>query len=252
LSNGGSAASWAFSTAGFNGAGSAKMDFYASPANDQDVLTLPPMDFTAYSTGMLTFDRSHKQYASGYNDNFKIKVSTNCGTTWTTIYNKTGSQTFPSATNLATVSGYTGNVAWTPAVSTDWASDNVNLNSYLGNSAVLVKLEANSGYGNNLYLDNINFNFNTGVSSVIIPVKFDLYPNPVAKNTSVTLQLSNTSDVTLNVVNSFGQIVKTIENKNLTAAEYTFEINTENLSAGIYFINIISGNGTASKKLIIE
>jgi thiol-disulfide isomerase/thioredoxin len=244
LYNGGSTPTWSFSTAGYNGTGSAKMDFYNSPQGDQDVLTLPPMDFSGYSSGSLIFDRSHKRYSASYADNFKILVSTNCGTTWTTIYNKSGA-------TLATVAGYTTS-AWLPTLSTDWLADNVDLTPYLGNTSVLVKLEANSGYGNNLFIDNINFNFTTGISTVTVPVQFNLFPNPAGKNTTVSFNLQNKGNVTVNVVNALGQIVQTVVNETLVPAEYQFNISTENLGKGIYSVNILSADGTSSSQLVVE
>jgi hypothetical protein len=213
------------------------------------VLSLPPMDFSSYSAATLTFDRSHKAYANGYIDNLKIKVSTNCGASWATPYNKSTSQNL--ATGLISVTGYTGNVAWTPATTADWASDNVNLNAYLGNSNVIIKFEANSGYGNNLYIDNVNINLVTSTGDIVtIPVKFELYPNPASTNTTLSLQLSKESDVTINVVNALGQVVQSTFNPGMSAAEHTLTINTENLSSGVYSVNIISAEGVTSRQLI--
>jgi Secretion system C-terminal sorting domain len=247
LTNGGSGATWTYSTAGFNGAGSAKMDFYNAPAGEVDVLSLPPMDFTNYSSASLTFDRSHKMYASsGYNDNLKVRVSTNCGSSWTNALNLTD----PA---LANVAGYTGNVEWVPALSTDWAAQNVVLNSYLGNSNVIIKFEALSGYGNQLYIDNVNVNLVTSTGNIVtIPVKFELYPNPAATQTTVTLQLGKTSDVTVNVVNTLGQVVQSTFTPGMSAAEHTFTINTEKLTPGVYHVNVISAEGVTSQKLVKE
>lgn len=245
LTNGGSGATWTYSTVGFNGAGSAKMDFYNAPAGEVDVLALPPMDFTGYSSASLTFDRSHKMYASsGYNDNLKVRVSTNCGSSWVNALNLTD----PA---LANVSGYTGNVAWTPALSTDWAAQNVVLNSYLGNSNVIIKFEALSGYGNNLYIDNVNVNLVTSTGDIVtIPVQFELYPNPAANQTTVSLQLAKSSDVTINVVNALGQVVQSTFNPSMSAAQHTLTINTEKLTSGVYNVNIITAEGVTSQKLI--
>jgi thiol-disulfide isomerase/thioredoxin len=251
LYNGGSSATWGFSTAGYNGAGSAKMDFWNSPQGDIDILTLPPMDFSSYGSGTLTFDHSHKQYASGYNDNLKVKISTNCGTTWQTVFNKTGSQT-AGPNNLTTVFGYTGNLAWTPSTAAHWLANSIDLSSFLGNSSVFVMFEANSGWGNNLYIDNVNFNFTTGISTVTVPVQFNLFPNPAGKSTTVSFTLQNKGNVTVNVVNALGQVVQTVVNEALTPAEYQFNINTENLSKGIYSVKILSADGVSASQLIVE
>src|SRR5258706_144005 len=252
LSNGGSPYTWDYSSVGSSNPGSAIMDFYEATAGDMDVLSLPPMNFTGYSAATLTFDRSHQQYGSGNVDNLKIKVSTNCGASWATPYNKSSSQNL--ATGLTSVLGYSpANTPWVPSLSTDWASDNVNLNSYLGNGVVIIKFEANSGYGNNLYIDNVNVNLITSTGDIVtVPVHFELYPNPATNSASVSLQLNRTSDVTVNVVNALGQVVQSTLNPNLSSAEHTFTINTRNLSPGVYNVNIISSEGVTSRKLIKE
>ena len=251
LSNGGAASTWGYATVGFNNAGSAKMDFYNSPQGDIDALALPPMDFTGYNSATLTFDRAHKMYNASYLDNLKIKVSTNCGVTWTTIYNKTANSNLSAPNNLTTAAGFvTG--SYTP-VTGDWLGDNVNLNSYLGNASVILKFEATSGYGNNLYIDNVNMNLTTSTGDIVtVPVRFELYPNPATNSTSLSLQLAKESDVTINVVNALGQVVQSTFNPGMSAAEHMFTINTENLSRGVYNVNIISVDGVTSRKLVIE
>jgi len=247
VSNGGSSPSWTYSTSGFNSTGSARMDFYNSPSGDIDALVLPAMDFSSYVSGTLTFDRSYKRVASsGPNDNLKVKISTNCGGSWVNLVNLTGA-------NLANVAGYTGSSLWVPATASDWYSQSVALNSYLGNSMVLIKFEGLSASGNDLYIDNINVNLVTSTGDIVnIPVQFELYPNPADNYTDVSFQLNKSSDVTVNVVNAMGQVVQSTYNANLTAAEHKFTINTGKLSSGIYSINIISADGISSKKLIKE
>jgi hypothetical protein len=246
LANGGTPYTWMYSSVGSSNAGSAKMDFYNALPGDVDELTLPPMDFTGYSAASLTFDRSHKRYSSSYSDNFKVLITSNCGANWNTALNLSGAA-------LANVSGYTGNVEWVPATSSDWVAQNINLNAYLNNSNVIIKLQGNSGYGNQLYLDNVNVNLVTGTGDIVtIPVHFELYPNPASATTTLTLQLNKQSDVTVDVVNAFGQVVQSTFNPALSAAEHTFTINTENLSRGVYHVNIISAEGVTSRKLIKE
>jgi thiol-disulfide isomerase/thioredoxin len=245
VTNGGIQNTWAFSSAGYNGAGSAKMEFFNSFPSDLDVLSLPPIDFTSYNSASLTFDKSHKMSNAGFADNLTIKVSVNCGASWTDILN----QTDPT---LANVSGYTGNVPWTPSSPSDWAPVTIPLTSYLGNSAVLIKFEANSGYGNNLYLDNINVNLVTGTETISSNNVDKLFPNPAADKATLTLRLSKAGDVTINVLNTIGQMVETIVKNNLSPSEYSFSIGTVKLSPGIYSVNVISPDGISSNKLIVK
>ena len=64
------------------------------------------------------------------------------------IYNKSG-------TDLATVADQT--TAFVPSVSSDWRMETVDLSAYAG-SIISIQIVAVNGYGNNLYLDNININ----------------------------------------------------------------------------------------------
>jgi hypothetical protein len=69
----------------------------------------------------------------------------------------------------------------------------------------------------------------------------NLYPNPTSKQISV--QLNNSILKNITIYNNLGQVIKST--KELT-------INTSNLSKGIYFIEIETNKGKASKKLVIE
>ncbi|MFM8433313.1 MAG: TlpA family protein disulfide reductase [Bacteroidota bacterium] len=77
------------SAAGNGNAGSAKMDFWTASNGNTDVLQLPQLDLTAISNPIMTFDISHARYQTS-NDAVRVKVSTNCGLTWMTLYNKAG------------------------------------------------------------------------------------------------------------------------------------------------------------------
>ncbi len=72
--------------------------------------------------------------------------------------------------------------------------------------------------------------------------QFTMYPNPASTN--VTIQLDQNSNLeNATIYNSLGQIIK-------TSTETT--INTSDLSKGIYILEVITNQGKASKKLIIE
>ena len=235
---------WLRSTAGNAGAGSAKADFYNAPSGDQDALQLPQLDLTLGSSPYLTFDVSYAQYNTTTNDNLKVKVSTNCGATWIQLYNKSGATL---ATTTATTS------AFTPSTAAQWRKDTVLLTNYAANQNVFVKFEANSAYGNNLYLDNVNLAFGTtGIGTVAVPVKFDVYPNPASDRASVDFSLDTKDNITLEVINNIGEVVYSRNEKGLGAGDYTFEIPTTGLSSGIYMVNVRTNEGTSLKKLVIK
>lgn len=243
LINGGDAATWSRSTAGLNGAGCAKMDFWTSPAGDQDALQLPAQDLTGVQDATMTFDLSHARYGTSSNDNLKIKISVDCGTTWTTLFNKTGA-------TLSTTTGSTS--VFTPTTATQWRSELVSLAAFVGNSNVFVKFEANSDYGNNLYIDNVNFTFTTGMNTINKTVAFEMYPNPASDRANVDVNLDKKDDVTVEVFNKVGALVYSHSEVGMSAGEHSFSINTSDFAKGIYMVSVKTSNGATQKKLVVE
>lgn len=240
--NGGDAVTWTRSTAGLNGAGSAKMDFYNSPSGDVDALQLPAMDLSGLQDASLTFDLSHARYQTS-NDNLKIKVSADCGATWTTVFNKTGAA-------LATTTAST--TAFTPTTAAQWRSELVSLGAFVGNNNLFVKFEGLSNYGNNLYVDNVNVTFSTGITTVTKKVAFELYPNPASDRASVDVNLDKKDDVTIEVFNKVGALVYSSTEAGMSAGEHSITINTNDFAKGVYMVSVKTSMGASQKKLVVE
>lgn len=150
LNNGGQTVTWARATVGTapTTGNSAMMDNFSSSTDltgDVDDLKTPALNLSSYTTASLTFDVAHARYSSQYIDSLKVLVSTDCGTTWTTVYAKGGSTL---ATQADQTSAYNS--------PTTWRNETVNLTPYVGNNAVYVMFRNVSGYGQKLYLDNVN------------------------------------------------------------------------------------------------
>jgi hypothetical protein len=206
----------------------AKMDNFAGNIDivgQKDALRTPAISLSgANSSVRVVFDRSHRRYSNTDIDSLNIYISTDCGGTWTRLYTKGGTQ-------LATVTG-TLTTAYTPTSNAQWARDSVSLSAYVGQPSVYLKFESRSGWGNNLYLDNINVsNLTTaGIESIeqSLPV-LDVFPNPNAGVFSV-----NISNV----------------NKD---ANVTINVNLSHLSNGVYFITIQSDSDKlVTKKIVIN
>ncbi len=216
----------------------ARMDNYTSASNitgQLDALRSPALTFTAANSSLgLTFDVAHKPYGGTYMDSLNVYISSDCGGTWTRLYTKGGTQ-------LATVAS--GTTAFTPTASAQWRRETVSLSSYAGLSSVYLKFESRSGWGNNVYLDNINVsytaaatppvaNFSTAVSSACTsssvqltdmstntPTAWSWSVTPAAaissatvQNPSITFSSAGTYSISLTATNSGGSnaITKTI------------------------------------------
>ncbi len=118
-------------------------------AGQQDLLLLPPVNFTGITNGRLTFDYAYASYSGTggtSTDTLIVAVSVDCGETFYLLQKKGGSQ-LQTRTPL--------NSAFTPT-STQWKTDTINLAALANEPNVQIGFVNVTGYGNNLYLDNIN------------------------------------------------------------------------------------------------
>ncbi|RMG91157.1 MAG: PKD domain-containing protein, partial [Chloroflexi bacterium] len=112
----------------------------------QDWLITPAYDFSAVSNAVMTFDVAYARYDNNLSDTLGLYYSTDCGATFHQLWRKGGSQlaTAPDNTN-----------AFVPTAS-QWRTETVNLSLLNGEDYVQFAFINFSGWGNNLYLDNIN------------------------------------------------------------------------------------------------
>jgi hypothetical protein len=83
--------------------------------------------------------------------------------------------------------------------------------------------------------------FALNVKNIDKTIKSVLYPNPTKNIATLTLQLENKSNITVQVVDITGKIV-TSQYLSLYAGEHQIKMNTEQLTAGMYFIQIKNNN----------
>ena len=77
-------------------------------------------------------------------------------------------------------------------------------------------------------------------------------PNPFNGKTKIYYNLDFESDIQLNIYNSLGQLVKSINEANKPMGTYFIDFDATGFKAGIYFYSIsINGTTLASKKMII-
>lgn len=98
--------------------------------------------------------------------------------------------------------------------------------------------------------------FTTDVRNITetLPTSYTLeqnFPNPFNPTTMINFSIPNEGYVTLNVYNSIGQHVATLVNESKPAGTYQVGFDGANLSSGIYFYKLTSGNFTETKKMIL-
>ena len=161
------------------------LNFYKNDVGNQDEMRTPKLDFTGYSAAQMTFNVAYAAYSATYMDGLEVLISTDCGTTWTSLYNKTGSTV--ATGNLPTAALTTA--AFVPTAA-QWRTETINLNTYINNPSVQLAFRNIAGYGNNLYVDNINI---TGTAVPTAPTaSFTSTPTSTACE-GQTVQYTSTS-----------------------------------------------------------
>ncbi len=157
-------------------------------SGNSDEMRLPKLNFSAYSAAQMTFHVAYAPFVQNgqtFADGLQVIVSTDCGTTWSTIYDKAG--TTVAAGNLPTVAAITNQFTPTAA---QWRQETVDLTSYVGQSNVIIAFKNMAAYGNRLFVDNINL---TG-TSVPTPPTASFTSNPTGTAcTGQTVQYTSTS-----------------------------------------------------------
>jgi hypothetical protein len=99
------------------------------------------------------------------------------------------------------------------------------------------------------------FDWTVGVDQVENEVATTrIYPNPTSKNQQVVLEINASKDTEsqITMINSIGQQVMPAQTINLTQGTNIERLNTANLAAGLYIINVETEGTTTSHKLVIK
>ena len=220
-------------------------DNYSALDGDDDVIRMQAINLSSVTTPQLKFDIAYAPYNGTYFDSLEVLVSSNCGGSYSSVYLK-------SNTTLATASATTTQFSPT---STQWRTETIGLSSFAGQSNVIVAFKNHSGYGNNLYVDNINISESaTAFVQNDSMLGFDdkemsdilLYPNP--SNGSITIDAGEKAIGSVRVFNHLGQLMKEITDLNITKQE----VNLSNLADGVYTIRVTTEHGIQSIPVVIE
>lgn len=102
----------------------------------------------------------------------------------------------------------------------------------------------------------IDYDVITGVNNNItsIPNEFSLsqnYPNPFNPSTKISYTIPSNGLVTLKIFNMLGKEVASLVNEVKSAGTYEVNFNAANLSSGVYFYRLESGNFVDTKKMFL-
>ncbi len=201
--------------------------------NDVDggetTLESPNYDLSAYTNPIFSYYRWYinnpPSSANPANDYWEVQIS-NDNTNWTKI----------ERTNVSDKS-------WRKYAFR--VTDYITLSStvkirFVAEDSVIVGANLNGGSLVEAAIDDVflyeeyvvGINENQNITAV------NVYPNPAINSVSVSYVLQKNQDVTIEVTNSLGQTIKSETIKNNSVGKHFTKINTEDLTAGMYFIYI--------------
>ncbi len=194
-----------------------------------------PINVTATPVVILSFWYKHTIDTL---DNAYVDVSNDNGSTWQSakFYNKTAGE-------------------WTREVLdvTSLAAGSANLKirfSLISNGSIVA---------DGIYIDNIKLTGYNAVTTGIIsgnesPSKFSLYqnyPNPFNPNTQINYTIASGGQVTLKIFDILGKEVATLVNEKQNPGSYSLNFDGSNLSSGLYYYRLESGNYSDTRKMIL-
>lgn len=203
-----------------------------------DEIILPFLNLSSNtSTPYLKYKWAYAKSDALYSDEMIVQLSTDCGVTWNQVFYRTG-------TGLA--SGPTQTTPFIPTAS-QWKNASVNLSTYSSEQYVLIKIINVTDGGNNLYIDDINIGDQALDIQENTTADFLIYPNPNNGMFSIDLNEYYGKVSVLKIVSMEGKMV--YEQQLSSSKE---QINVTNLTQGLYFIHLLSENGTHINQLIIS
>jgi hypothetical protein len=77
-----------------------------------------------------------------------------------------------------------------------------------------------------------------------------VYPNPASEQITISLVLNKNSNITIRLMNTLGQTIFSSQENNVQQLQKNIE--TTNLSRGIYFLELSNENASVLEKIILK
>ena len=161
-----------------------------------------------------------------------------------------GGQCFPNTTTLTPVANYTTLTAGQVYQPQSFYYDELVAEGY---SEIKYELFDVNNPNDNLIF---TFKFNPLLSSVknnssLISSVSEAYPNPTANKATISVNATSNNNATVSITNALGSVIS-IKNVDLSIGKNSINLDSENLTSGIYFATITSNNNKIIKKFTIN
>lgn len=251
-SNAGNLAFEVYSNASYTGSKSVRLSNYYESSEAVDELISSNFnlsDLEATDVVTLSFKYSYRKKTSQTFESLKISASTDCGETWSNRQTISG-----SALSTSVVSNN-----WIPSSNDDWVTYHVtSIKSPFFVENLRLKFSFEGNGGNNIYLDDINLykgspsqDLVLGINEVSEIMDLNLFPNPTEGDLQLNFSIEKNEDVILLVYDVTGkpvhhQLVKAKAGGNVV------QMDVNNLSNGMYFLNVKTGGANKVLQFFVK
>lgn len=244
---------WDMATVGGTSPGNqaAYMNFfdYIVAGGPRDGLITPIMTFPESENIYLNFEYAYADRHENATDSLIIKVSDNCGESWTRIFAGGEDQNGSFATHELMTD------LFVPEAVEDWCMAGwgaecvmIDLSAYSGQGNIQILFESYDRFGNNLYLDNIAIGPLTFINDKLAKGNLSIYPNPTTGLLNIVIP-ENMESAVVNIINSLGAKVGGFS---VSGNEGILTTDIKKYGKGIFFIQVLSDGYTKIEKVIVN
>ena len=215
--------------------------FNYEESQQMDWLISPSLDFSEAMEASLKFRASYAKNLR-FNDQLRVVVSKDCGDNFNDVL---------AVFDNSNLSVTNSEEFWEPSNQNDWITHSVDLNAYAGMQNIRLAFQVTNGFGNNLYIDDVEF-YTTDENDVVEAAQssFTLYPNPSDDGLfKLSFNTSERQDIVIYIHDQMGRILSMDEYPNTLNQTYYYDLTGHR--SGVYFINAKGKDFVRSKKLVI-
>ena len=229
--------------AAHSGTASLKFDNYNYQLFGKSTILVTPqlnIPLTADSV-KIAFWRAAAQYSSSNSDTLEILFSADCGQTYTSVYKKGGAE-------LKTRPDFT-TAQYIPTAD-EWVADTADISAFVKGryNNIIVQFRNINGYGNNVYIDDINIYTRT-IPQPLKEKGYLIAPNPTTGLLTIQHYPSSSTLRGVAVYSSTGQLIWKVQYTALTAPNY-IPINLHHKASGIYMVQLLYTDKTVTQKVL--
>ncbi|MBO4654581.1 MAG: T9SS type A sorting domain-containing protein [Bacteroidales bacterium] len=196
----------------------------------------PLLNFSTNANPALLFDVAYSRYYSNgapiYSDSMRVMVSDDCGATWDIVYDKQG----------ADLETYVQSSGEFTSPTNRYRHEVIDLTEYTGAENVIIKFVFMSGYGNNIFIDNIDICDSPLAVEEHGNSELSVFPNPVKDVVTINFDKAVSQ---IEVYDVYGKLVKTFTTVNNS-------VNVSDLASGVYMLNMQTEDGVIVRKIVKE